>query len=279
MGGSIKSPTPKSGPVDPELSAGCGDPDSSLGRRRQAVDISVIFPLLYLRGPTPLCVESWTRKQSLDPQRFEVIVVSPGVDREIERLVGEYLRPHDRFEVLDSRELYALYDHGIRIASAPIAMITEAHVQAGRRVLERLVGVFAETGCRAATCRAVSPKQEGYLATMEGRLFEEEVAGWGADGHRRRLLERGFAIQRRAYLEYGGFPHEYGLFAGRIFGSRLDSSDESVPYVREAAVVHYNSTNLDDIYEGVRSFTHGELQYRRDADARHVRSYFGPAPS
>ncbi len=193
-------------------------------------------------------------------------------------MVGEYLRPHDRLEVIESNELYALYDHGIRVSSGQIVLITEAHVQAGRRVLERLLDVFEATGCRAACCRAVAPKREGYLATMEGWLFAEEVAGWGDDGHRRRLLERGFAIRRDTYLEYGGFPHEHGLFAGRIFGSRLEAADVYVPYVRNAAVVHYNSTSLDDIYEGVRSFTCGELAYRRCGDAEHVQRYFGSLP-
>lgn len=243
--------------------------------RDSATDISVIFPLLFVRGPTARAIQSWTRLQHLARDRYEVVVVSPGDDLGTEQLVQSHLGPNDRLVRTDTRNLYALYDFGIQQSKGRIVMITESHVVATRDCLKRMIEALDGTENEAACCIALAPKNECYLATMEAMLFEEESEQWVPEGSWRRVHERGFAIYRDTYDRSGGFLHQYGWFAGREFAARLHAAGVPVGYAPNARVVHYNSVSTADIMEGARSFVFGELRCREIEDTAHVTRYFG----
>lgn len=240
-----------------------------------AVDISVIIPLVFVRGPTRRAIESWTRQQRMDRQRYEVIAVSPGDNPKTEQLIRDCLGPADRLVNADTHNLYALYDIGIQHSQGRIVMITESHVVAMPDCLKDMVETLDQTDNEAACCNAIPPKDEGYLATMEAMLFEEESAQWIPEGSWRRVHERGFAIYRDTYDRTGGFQHEYGWFAGRAFASRLHATGVPVAYAPDVRVVHFNSVTTRDIVEGARSFVFGELRYRETEPEARVTHYFG----
>lgn len=242
---------------------------------RTEITISVIVPLIFVRGPTQRAIESWTQRQSLARRRYEVIVVSPGDCRETERLVRGFLDPCDKLVRADTENLYALYDIGIRQSLGRIVMITESHVVATRHCLRNMVQTLDATENEAACCNALSPGNEGYLASMEAMLFSEESNQWIPDGSWRRVHERGFAIYRDTYDRSGGFPHEYGWFAGRAFAARLHEAGVPVTYADNVRVVHFNSVTTKDIIEGARSFVFGELRYRESEPEARVNRYFG----
>lgn len=242
---------------------------------QSSIDISVIVPLVFVRGPTKRAIESWTQRQSLDHQRYEVIVMSPGDSSGTEQLIKGFLRPFDKLVRANTRNLYGLYDTGIKHSRGRIVMITESHVVATRNCLRNTVEFLDGTGNEAVCCNALSPRNEGYLATMEAMLFQEESRQWIPEGSWRRVHERGFAIFRETYDRSGGFPHEYGWFAGRAFAARIHEAGVPVAYAPKIRVVHFNSVRTKDIVEGARSFVFGELRCREIEPDAHVNRYFG----
>jgi hypothetical protein len=121
----------------------------------------------------------------------------------------------------------------------------------------------------------VAPDKEGYLATMEAMLFQEESVHWTEKDAWRIVHERGFAIYRETYERLGGFPHEYGWFAGRAFAASLHQAGVPMGYAPDIRVVHFNSVSLKDIREGAKSFVFGEFRYREKTDEAIVLRYFG----
>jgi hypothetical protein len=262
--------TTKTDPAPGEV-ASCSAPHGE----NPAIDISVIVPLVAVRGSLAACLESWTRRQSLDRRRYEVIVVSPGVDADVEKVARASLASCDRIIVEPSHDPYVLYDAGIGAARGGIVLITEAHVAGAGDVLAGLVELFAAGDCAAACCRSVSSANGGYLADIEGALFAEEEETWRAEGHWRRVHERGFAIRRDVYRAAGGFPLQYGGFAGRAFSALLHESGADLRYARHLEIVHHNATDLREVERATRSFAIGQLRYLHGEDADRTDRYFG----
>ena len=56
--------------------------------------LSVVIPLVHARGDVVENVRTWTERQSLERERFQVVVATDGAAPEVEREIGGMLAPH-----------------------------------------------------------------------------------------------------------------------------------------------------------------------------------------
>lgn len=238
------------------------------------VVVSVIIPLVFIRGPVLDCISSWTKKQSFPRAKYEVILVSPGLPDHKLTAPRSCLTERDTLIVERSTNLYRLYKAGANKARGDILMFCESHVQGTSGCISAIVSQMEKSQYEGLSCRSVSPPEK-HMAKMEGMLFAEEQAVWSREGHWRKVNERGFAIRRATYFEFGGFDDRYEWFAGRAFAIALNRAGVKLGFAREAVVCHHNMTDFRDLHEGVRSFTYGESLYRLEQHRPYCKHYIG----
>lgn len=58
--------------------------------------MSVLLPLQEERDAGERCVRAWTQGQDHPRERYEVILLAPGLEPELEQAAHELATPHDR---------------------------------------------------------------------------------------------------------------------------------------------------------------------------------------
>src|SRR5258707_1026184 len=92
--------------------------------------LSVVIPLVHARGDVAENVRTWTEHQSLERERFQVVVATDGAVPEVERAIAGLLAPHDVLERSPGAGYMALYNLGAERADADWLVLTEGHVLA-----------------------------------------------------------------------------------------------------------------------------------------------------
>jgi hypothetical protein len=101
------------------------------------------------------------------------------------------------------------------------------------------------------------------------------MAVWSQPGHWCKVILRATAIERRAYLDVGGFETEYGRFAEFALAARLHATGKRLGYASGANVRHVYTSGFDVLEPEVEDFLRGELAYRLDYPAEYCERYFG----
>ncbi len=242
-------------------------------------ELSVVLTLLDEGGHAAECVESWTRRQRLPRERYEVLVVGSGGEREAEELIQPLLTPCDRLLRLESPNELELHDHGARSARGRWVLFTEGHCVAEPACLEALLEYLSQNQpMHAGACiRSTGDGSSNPIARCEERWYEDGFAEWSREGDWRKVTIRGFAIRRDAYLDAGGFEHRFGCFAETAMAATLDHRGHRLGYAPTAAVKHYNATEVAELLGYVREYREGELAYRATRPRRYCERYFGVA--
>jgi hypothetical protein len=249
--------------------------------RDPAPEISVVLTLLDHQGHAAECVESWARGQTLPRGRYEVIVVGSGGEAEVEELIGPLLTAGDRLLRLESSQELELHDHGACEARGRWLLFTEGHTVAEPDCLESLLGYLTANASRyAGACiRSLPDDSPNPISKCERRWYADGFAEWSREGDWRKVTIRGFAIRRDAYLDAGGFEHDFGCFAETALAATLDGRGHRLGYAPEAAVKHYDATDLSELLAYVREYREGELAYRAARPREHCERYFGAPPA
>jgi predicted dehydrogenase/glycosyltransferase involved in cell wall biosynthesis len=254
---------------------GRGAPRSAAPRADEPA-ISVILPLPDHRGYALDSVRSWL-EQTAAAESYELLVMADGSEPELEQQVRGMLRPGDRMLAEEGAHEARLYDLGARAARAGLFLFTEPHCMAEPRALDEVMRFLATSDYDGACLRSVSVSTTA-MARMEERFFDESFAEWSKEGHWCKVILRGFAVRREAYVAAGGFDHHYGRFSEFVLGARLHSQGRRIGYAAGAAVRHANATSLDHNRGAIVDFALGEAAFRHDHDRAFCERYFGPAP-
>jgi GT2 family glycosyltransferase len=245
-----------------------------------APELSVVLTLLDHNGHAFEGVGSWTRKQDLPRERYEVIAVGSGGEPAVEEAIRPLLTSNDRLlRRLSMREL-ELHDHGARAARGHWLLFTEGHTVAESSCLSSLLGYLTENeGRYAGACiRSTDDGSPNPIAKSERRWYADGFEEWSREGDWRKVTIRGFAIRRDAYLEAGGFDHRFGCFAETAMAATLEQRGYRLGYAPAAAVKHYDATEIGELLSYVREYREGELAYRATHPTDYCQRYFGVSP-
>jgi predicted dehydrogenase len=241
---------------------------------RAEPEVSVVLPLADHRGFAVDGVRSWTQEQTFDRNRYEVIVGFDGVEAGLEDSVRDLLAPGDRTLHLPGAPEIQLYDQGARSARGKIVIFTEPHCVVEPTYVEEMVEYLRRSGAVGAFGRSVGINGNA-LARAEEILYEEGVQEWSKPDHWCKVILRGVAFEKRAYLEVGGLDTEYGRFAEFSLAAKFHASGKRLGYAPGAAVRHVYTTSFAMLEPHVIDFINGELDYRLDHRASYCERYFG----
>lgn len=237
--------------------------------------LSVVVPMEDDRGELAENLSTWTREQTLDRDRFRVVVVSPG-DPEAEEIVRSVLAPHDTIVRTDSEEIIEHWNVGARAADTGWLFLTEAHC-------------LGEPECLAGVVRALegaAPETEvvtvehGHVADSKvERLgadwFDEVYEEWNAPGAWTRLNLVGFAIRRDVYFGEGGLEPRYGMFSAPVLSARLYDRSAPTVHAPDALVLHKQNHHIREHHDLSADYARGECEARDDVDPAFGARYWG----
>jgi hypothetical protein len=247
------------------MSAGAGTPE-----------VAVVIPLEDPRGDVVEHLRTWTRRQSLPREHFQVVLSADGRHPDFEQRVAAELASQDQLVSAPGATLMGLYDAGARAARAPVLILTEAHVR-------------AEPGCVAAVAEAFASDPEFDAATLKhlqsattgisglskrwfARCFEAwDRAGWP------RLNTTGVAVRSESYLRVGGLDSRLGLYAPSLMSARLHQQGAKIVHLEHAVLTHELESEMGYSLELGADFARGECIVRREQDPEFAERYFGPA--
>jgi len=240
------------------------------------LDLSVVLTLMDDRGQTTECLSSWTRRQTLARERYEVIVVGSGREPEVEASARPLLTDRDRLLRCEATKELALHDFGARQACGKWLLFTEAHCAAEPNCLVELVAYLEahEFEFAGACIRSLTDGSSHPLARLEERWYRDGFAAWSRENDWRKVTIRGTAIRRDAYEKVGGFKSEYGCFGETLLAAELDASGYRLGYAPAAAIKHYNSTSLHEVLAYVREYRMGEVAYQSQCSNEKFEAYF-----
>src|SRR5437667_9744604 len=90
-------------------------------------ELSVILPMQDSRGQAEACVRRLVHEQTLERDRYEIVLVAPNLEPSAEATARELVSPRDRIVACDSANEATMNNAGAASARAPILWFTEAH--------------------------------------------------------------------------------------------------------------------------------------------------------
>ena len=200
-------------------------------------EVAVVIPLDDPRGDVVEHLRTWTQGQTLARDRFQMMLSADGAHPDFERRVAEELAPQDEIVSAPGARLMGLYDAAARAATAPVLLLSEAHVRADPRCLEVVAEAFADDeGLDAATIKHIQ-SASGGISPLSERWFARSFAEWDRAGWVR-LNTTAVAIRSAAYERTGGVDQRLGLYAPSLLSARLDDQGARIRHLEDAAVTH-----------------------------------------
>jgi len=238
-------------------------------------EISVIIPLYDKRVAEEICLNSWCNIQTLNRDLYEVIVLSDCTDTSAENCVRPLLNKHDRLIQCPNVNMNSLYHHGAKEARSSLLFFTELHCIAEPKCLEELIIFFEKNNALDGACIRSEPGCLNAFARVEARLFENLINTWSQPGNWRKVMYRGFAINRDAYFSAGGFDIHYKRFSDWILAANLHKNGAKLGYASKSCVLHYYNTSFSQFYPVVCEYAFDEYIYRSKNPEKFCNQYFG----
>ncbi len=237
--------------------------------------ISVIVPLVRLRGPELDCLKSWTHKQTLADGDYQVVLVTRHEDLELDRKARSILRPNDLW-VSSSGSMSRLFDVGARAAAAPLFFFSEGHCAGDSDCLERLLEWAAANPSHAGACVRSHDGNLSEVGEMIGRVTAEHFAERLQGDHWQRVLVRGTLFRREAYFATDGFQHDFSDFTDDLLAAQMHKNGLSIG-VADAWVTHYNAGGFADLRDDANTYGKSEFRFRLRSDAIEYERYLAPS--
>ena len=240
-------------------------------------DVSVLVPLDDPRGNVVEHLRTWTRAQTIERGRLQVVAIGDGRHPELVHAVAGELAPHDLLLSVPGANLMQLYDAGARAARAPVVLLTEAHVRAERGCVAAIAEAFADDpDLDVARLEYHQVADTGGSSDLSARWLERIFAVWDAAGWTR-LSNAGVALRFEAYASVGGLDARLGLYAPSLLSALLDLAGAKVCNLQSARIDHVLENQMRDALAPSAEFTRGECTVRRERDPAFCERYFGPA--
>lgn len=236
--------------------------------------ISVIIPLCDARGDELECIRSWTHRQTLSRESYQVVLATTGGDPHLESQARELLAPQDLFLEHRNVTMHDLYHLGALASHGQIVLFTELHCLGDPHCLSELKEWFEQTGSVGA-CLNVRHQNPNCKAEMEQRAFEQQFQLWSQPGHWRKIQARGCALLREVYDEVGGYDGSLELFADEELGAKLHRSGYQLGFAENAFVTHINTTTFTELAEHTGEYVRGECLFRCHPEAMEYEAYVG----
>ncbi len=227
-------------------------------------ELSVIVPIEDTRGQEEAAIRSLASEQTLDRDRYEVIVPMPGEDPDAERRVSGLLDPaRDRAIQPGDAGLnrYALMNLGAELARGQRFFFIEAHCVADSDCLEQLLEFLGSNGYVGASCASIS-RAGSALGEYEEELFGQSLRWLPQRDHWYKTLIHGFAVERDAFEAVGGFEPRFGNFSDIALSAAFDVGGYRLGYAPEATVRHFYDGDLRGTFAYIRDELAGEIEYR-----------------
>ncbi|MCI0682817.1 MAG: Gfo/Idh/MocA family oxidoreductase [Gemmataceae bacterium] len=235
---------------------------------------SIVIPLPDHRGLALDCVASWTQGQTYPRDRFELILLTNSREPDLDDRLRTILGPLDHLLVRDTDDETLLYDIGARQARGRWILFSEPHCIAEPQCLAELAE-YLEAHAVDGACLRSTGITPNWAALLEERQYEQGFADFGRAGDWRKVILRGVAIARDAYLASGGFEYAFGRFAEWALAARLHAQGRRLGYAAGASVQHLYTTDFGQLMPHVVSFSAGEILYRDQQPAEYCDRYFG----
>jgi hypothetical protein len=238
-------------------------------------EIAVVVPLEDPRGDVVDHLRTWTRGQTLARNRFQVVLGADGRHPDFERRVAGELTAQDELVTVPGAPLLGLYDVAARAATAPVLVLTEAHVRADPGCLQAVAELFAaDPGLDAATFEH-RQSTSNAVSRLSERWFGRVHALWERQGWPRLPLA-GVAIRAESYVDVGGLDPDLGLFAPFFLSARFDAKGKRVKHLEAAKITHVLEDTVDEGLMPSRNHASGECAARLKHDPEFMQRYFGP---
>lgn len=229
---------------------------------------SVIIPLQHDREIGPSAVASWLA-QTLAPPAYEIVLVTPNPQGRWESKLQAALRPHDQFlKSADGAETL-LWDHGARQARGHWLLFTEAHCLADPSCLEEMTRYLQDHSVAGACCRSIGIAHSP-AARIDERLFQQGFAQAIQPDNWRKLVMHGSVLNRRIYLELGGFEGRFGRFGEWVLERRLHDAGHRLGYAPRSIVRHVFRDSLRELIPQLASYTAGECMFSAEQSPARV---------
>jgi hypothetical protein len=235
------------------------------------IDFSVIITLCDDRRHLEECISSWTQRQTFPRHRFEVIALGSRREADAAQAIMPLLGTPDRVIQHDIDNEMLLFDLGARQAQGKWLVFTEAHCAAEPDCLAQLSAfLMAHQQYIGACVRTADDGNRHPVASVEGRWYREGFEQWSQQGDWRKVTIHGTAIRRDIYESIGGFRSEFGCFAESLLAFDLHAAGYRLGYAEQAAVKHYNSTDVRDFLIYIREYCEGEVACQRHAGSEQL---------
>jgi hypothetical protein len=239
------------------------------------LEIAVVVPLENPRGDVAEHLGTWTDDQTLERERYRVVIGASGEYPDAERRLAEHLAPQDEIVRAPDPSLFGLYQAAANGARAPVLVVTEAHVRADPGCLAAVADAFAaDPELDGATFVHHQSVQTPEAALIE-RWFERAYASWDLEDWPR-LAAAGFAIRASAYNGVDGLDPQMELFAPFFMSARLHDAGGLVRHLDGAVVTHVIEDELEEALEHACSHARGECVAHAKHDEPFVQRYFPP---
>lgn len=234
---------------------------------RATPKVSVITTLQFPRHRPLECLLSWTKGQEFPQDEIELIVVANGRRRSLENEVRGILRPQDQMVTVDTTNEMQLYDVGGRTARGEWLMFTEPHCIAEPDCLRALLDHVIPRNLAGACVRTLPTEETSPVARMEARMYLEDAATWTQEGDWRKFTKRGTMVRKDAFEAAGGFDARHLRYAEITFAAALHEGGYVMGFAPEAAITHFNSTDLGELLGYVWEYRRQEMRMSEGASA------------
>jgi hypothetical protein len=241
----------------------------------RSLELAVVCPLEDARGDIVEHLQTWLRDQGLPRDRYQLVVAGSGDHPDVERDVAAILAPHDSFVAAPGASLVELYAAAADAASAPVILLTEAHITARPGCLAPVVAAFAADPKLAAATLNFHNRCNSPMAELVERWVTQALDDWHRGGWIR-FNATAVAIRADALSRAGGIDARLDVWAFQTLSARLHAQGERVARLEGDFLDHTLEDAISDQLWFARHWTEGECVLRAE-DPEFCERYFGPA--